>query len=56
LALQSGEQGYEGTTLKLGVITGGGGRGRGELKSLGSAGLMGNMGWRDDVKKELGLE
>jgi hypothetical protein len=40
----------------LGVITGGGGRGRGELKSLGSAGLMGNMQWGDDVKKKLGLE
>lgn len=41
--------------MKLSVITGGGGRERGELKSLGSAGLVRNMRRRDDVKKILGL-
>jgi len=38
------------------VITGGGGRGRGEVKSLGRVGLMGDMGRGDDMKEELGVE
>jgi hypothetical protein len=37
------------------VIAGGGGRGRGEFERLGSAELMGNMRWRYDVKKKLGV-
>jgi hypothetical protein len=40
----------------LGVITGGCGRRRGEMKGLRRVGLMGDMRRRDDVKEELGVE
>jgi hypothetical protein len=38
--------------LKLGVMTGGRGRGRGEFESFERAKLMGRMRRRDNVEKE----